>query len=140
MRRRLPISILVSRRHTDYCKPAQCGCGCRQQQLDCGYRGGSATWATERQCGGSFTYTPVANFNGGDSFTYKVNDGELDSAVATVTLTIVAVNDAPVATDAQMTSAEDTPLIIDLHSALLMLIARRCPNDGHCCATRAGCP
>jgi VCBS repeat-containing protein len=46
---------------------------------------------------GSFTYTPAANYNGGDSFTYKANDGQADSNVATVALTINAVNDAPVA-------------------------------------------
>src|SRR5437667_11638028 len=44
---------------------------------------------------GSFTYTPAANFNGSDSFTYKANDGLLDSNVATVALTINPVNDAP---------------------------------------------
>src|SRR5262249_49681204 len=45
---------------------------------------------------GSFAYTPNANYNGSDSFTYKANDGSLDSNVATVTLTITPVNDAPV--------------------------------------------
>jgi len=45
---------------------------------------------------GSFTYTPAADFNGSDSFTYKAMDGQLDSAVATVNLTITPVNDAPV--------------------------------------------
>ena len=44
---------------------------------------------------GSFSYTPNANFNGVDSFTYKANDGSLDSNVATVTITVNAVNDAP---------------------------------------------
>jgi VCBS repeat-containing protein len=44
---------------------------------------------------GSFVYTPAANFNGSDSFTYKANDGFADSNVATVTITINAVNDAP---------------------------------------------
>jgi VCBS repeat-containing protein len=44
---------------------------------------------------GSFNYTPNANFNGVDSFTYKANDGSLDSNVATVTITVNAVNDAP---------------------------------------------
>ena len=45
---------------------------------------------------GSFaTYTPDANFNGNDSFIFSVSDGELTSD-ATVTLTIAAVNDAPV--------------------------------------------
>src|SRR5262249_32387135 len=37
---------------------------------------------------GSFTYTPAANFNGTDRFTYKANDGELESGVATVRLSI----------------------------------------------------
>ena len=44
---------------------------------------------------GSFTYTPNANFNGTDSFTYYTNDGTADSNTATVTITIVAVSDAP---------------------------------------------
>ncbi|MCS7469466.1 DUF2341 domain-containing protein, partial [Stieleria sp. ICT_E10.1] len=42
---------------------------------------------------GSFSYTPNANFNGVDSFTYQTNDGSLDSNVATVTITV---NDDPV--------------------------------------------
>ncbi|MCY2941407.1 MAG: tandem-95 repeat protein, partial [Planctomycetota bacterium] len=46
---------------------------------------------------GAFTYVPNANANGSDSFTFKVNDGSLDSAPATVTVSISAVNDAPVA-------------------------------------------
>ena len=44
---------------------------------------------------GSFSYTPYANFNGSDSFTYKANDGSLDSNVATATITVNPVNDAP---------------------------------------------
>ncbi|RDH85742.1 MAG: hypothetical protein DIZ80_02105 [endosymbiont of Galathealinum brachiosum] len=48
---------------------------------------------------GSFTYTPNANFNGQDSFTYKVNDGSLDSNVVSASITVNAVNDAPVAVD-----------------------------------------
>ena len=39
---------------------------------------------------GSFTYTPTANYSGADSFTYKANDGYLDSNVATVKLTITS--------------------------------------------------
>jgi VCBS repeat-containing protein len=46
---------------------------------------------------GSFDYTPNGDFNGTDSFTYKANDGTLDSNVATVTITVNAINDAPVA-------------------------------------------
>src|SRR5262249_16460484 len=44
---------------------------------------------------GSFTYTPAADYNGADSFSYKANDGFLDSNVATVGLTINSVNDSP---------------------------------------------
>ncbi len=47
---------------------------------------------------GAYTYTPTANYNGADSFTFKVNDGTLDSAEGTVLLTINAVNDAPTLT------------------------------------------
>src|SRR5207249_8644521 len=43
----------------------------------------------------TLTYTPAANYAGPDSFTFKVNDGTVDSNVATVSLTITAVNDAP---------------------------------------------
>ena len=49
---------------------------------------------------GSFTYTPNPNFNGFDSFTYKVNDGTVDSNVATVTILVNSVNDLPVCRDA----------------------------------------
>jgi hypothetical protein len=46
--------------------------------------------------GGTRTYTPNPNFNGTDTFTYKVSDGQAESAVATVKLTVNPVNDAPV--------------------------------------------
>ncbi|MHC5537426.1 Ig-like domain-containing protein, partial [Singulisphaera rosea] len=44
---------------------------------------------------GSFTYTPSANYSGPDSFTYKANDGAFDSNVATVSLNVAPVNQAP---------------------------------------------
>ena len=47
---------------------------------------------------GSFTYTPTANFSGTDTFTYRANDGTSNSNVATVTITVNPVNDAPTAT------------------------------------------
>src|SRR5207253_1403003 len=46
---------------------------------------------------GSFTYTPLGNYFGSDSFTYRASDGLTNSAIATVTLTITDVNRAPVA-------------------------------------------
>src|SRR5256885_386645 len=42
-------------------------------------------------------YTPDPNYNGSDSFAFKVNDGSLDSSTATVSLTVTPVNDAPTA-------------------------------------------
>jgi uncharacterized protein (TIGR03437 family) len=44
------------------------------------------------------TYKPGANFNGTDRFTFLVNNGLLDSEVATVTLNVMPVNDAPILT------------------------------------------
>jgi VCBS repeat-containing protein len=57
-----------------------------------GVSNGSLTFNSD----GSFTYTPNADFNGSDSFTYVATDGALDSNLATVTITVNAVNDAPV--------------------------------------------
>jgi hypothetical protein len=44
---------------------------------------------------GAFTYTPLTNYFGIDSFSFKVNDGNLDSASAAVSLNITNVNDLP---------------------------------------------
>jgi hypothetical protein len=41
-------------------------------------------------CSATVTYTPAANYTGPDSFTFKVNDGILDSNVATVSITVNA--------------------------------------------------
>jgi len=57
---------------------------------------------------GSFDYTPASNFNGTDSFTYKVNDGTVDGNTVTVTLNVASVNDAPSGADNTITIAEDT--------------------------------
>jgi hypothetical protein len=57
---------------------------------------------------GSFTYTPVANFNGVDSFTYHANDGSEDSNIVTVTIRVDPANDAPVIGDAIFTLDENS--------------------------------
>lgn len=59
---------------------------------------------------GSFDYTPDPNFCGPDSFTYHANDGQADSNIATVAITVTCVNDAPVAVDNNYTHDEDTQL------------------------------
>jgi VCBS repeat-containing protein len=61
---------------------------------------------------GAFTYTPAADYHGPDAFTYQAHDGELDSNVATVTITVAPVNDAPVAVGDSYATAEDTMLTL----------------------------
>jgi VCBS repeat-containing protein len=63
---------------------------------------------------GTVTFTPNANFNGTADFTYTVTDGVLTSEPATVTVAVSPVNDAPVASADSATTAEDTPVIIDV--------------------------
>jgi hypothetical protein len=43
----------------------------------------------------NLTYTPATGYTGADSFTFKANDGKVDSNIATVTITINAGNRAP---------------------------------------------
>ncbi len=68
---------------------------------------------------GSFNYTPDANFNGSDSFTYKANDGLLDSNTVTVNITVDPINDAPVATGDAYSVDEDNALAVNAVSGVL---------------------
>ncbi len=67
---------------------------------------------------GSFSYTPNADFNGTDSFTYTASDGTLTSE-ATVTINVAAANDAPTAADDSYTTDQDTALTIDAAGGVL---------------------
>ena len=44
---------------------------------------------------GSFSYVPSEHYNGADRFMYHLTDGSTDSSIATVNITVTAVNDAP---------------------------------------------
>ncbi len=57
--------------------------------------------------GASVTYIPSANYNGGDTFTYTIVDGNGGSATATVSVTVTAVNDSPNGGDDFVSVAED---------------------------------
>ncbi len=59
-------------------------------------------------------YTPAANFNGPDSFTYTASDGRGGSATATVSVTVNPVNDAPVADNQTLITGLNTPVAITL--------------------------
>jgi hypothetical protein len=56
---------------------------------------------------GSFTYTPSPGYSGSDAFTYRVNDGSIDSNAATVALTVHPVDDPPSCSDATLVTEED---------------------------------
>jgi hypothetical protein len=62
----------------------------------------------------NLTYRGATNYFGSDSFTYSVNDGSLTSAVATVTITLTNINDAPIALSQGVTNGEDTSFAITL--------------------------
>jgi hypothetical protein len=63
---------------------------------------------------GTFTYTPDAEFNGGDGFTYEVCDAALLCDTADVTIDVTFVNDPPVANDDTAATNADTPVTIDV--------------------------
>lgn len=56
---------------------------------------------------GTLTYTPNPNFNGSDSFTYTISDGQGGEDTATVNVTVNPVNDAPIASGGD---ADPTPV------------------------------
>ncbi len=78
--------------------------------LESGVSNGSLTLNAD----GSFIYEPNQDFNGADSFTYKANDGSLDSNVATVMITVNSMDDEPIAVDDSVTTDEDVPVDIDV--------------------------
>ena len=65
------------------------------------------------------TYTPGLNFNGQDTFTYSVTDGIDNSNVATITVNVNPVNDAPVCTDVALNTNTDAAILIDVDNVLL---------------------
>jgi VCBS repeat-containing protein len=67
---------------------------------------------------GSFSYAPNTDWNGADSFTYGASDGTLPSNTVTVSITVNAVNDPPVANPDSYTVNEDAPLSISARGVL----------------------
>jgi len=58
----------------------------------------------------NLTYTPAPYYNGSDSFTFKANDGQADSAAATVSITVTPVNYPPVAVDDAAATTQGVPV------------------------------
>lgn len=64
---------------------------------------------------GEVTYTPAAEFSGSDVFTFKVNDGLVDSNVATITVIVVAAEDVIAITEQPiLVTPEDTAITLNL--------------------------
>ncbi|MFO0801840.1 MAG: Ig-like domain-containing protein [Gemmataceae bacterium] len=57
--------------------------------------------------GNKIRYTPAADYNGTDQFTYRVEDADGDFATAIVSVTIAPVNDPPVAISGSVSTLED---------------------------------
>jgi VCBS repeat-containing protein len=72
---------------------------------------------------GSFSYTPTANYIGSDSFNYKVNDGQSDSNMVIVNITVMgAVNNLPVA---------NSQLVIIVQGSILPITLTATDADGN---------
>ena len=65
---------------------------------------------------GAVVYTPEPDFHGTDSFTYVVGDGSGLTARAAVDVTVLPVDDPPLAGDDAADTPEDTPVTIDVLS------------------------
>jgi hypothetical protein len=63
---------------------------------------------------GYVTYTPNPNFNGTDSFTSKASDSQYDSETATITITVLPVQDIPVAQGAQAETVQGQAVTLNL--------------------------
>jgi hypothetical protein len=101
---------------------------------------GSATVAGGCASG---TYTPAANFSGSNSFTYRTCDIAGGCASATVSITVTAVNDPPVAGSVSITTPEDTatawtPVVSDVEGGALTCSIRTAPANGSA-TVAAGC-
>ena len=73
---------------------------------------GTANGSLILNANGGFTYTPISNYVGLDTFTYRATDGSATSSVATVTINVLPTNSAPTAVNNSYTTAEDTTLTI----------------------------
>lgn len=71
---------------------------------------GPSNGALSMDANGAYTYTPDADFNGTDSFTYTVTDADGGQDTAVVDINVAAVDDAPVASNATASVNEDATI------------------------------
>jgi hypothetical protein len=94
---------------------------------------------------GTVHYVPDANFFGSDAFTYTIADGNGGSATGSVSVTVTAVNDPPVAVNDAGTTVADTPVTIgvlgndtDIDGASLGIASLSDPPHGTATANADG--
>ncbi|HEX6829487.1 MAG TPA: Ig-like domain-containing protein [Burkholderiales bacterium] len=63
---------------------------------------------------GTVRFAPALNFNGTGSFNYAISDGNGGTASSSVTVTVTAVNDAPLAVNDSATTATNTAVTINV--------------------------
>jgi len=68
---------------------------------------------------GGFLYLPNSGVAGSDSFSYCVTDGTATSGVATVSITLISQNHAPVALNAGYATTNGAPLTVPADAGLL---------------------
>ena len=100
---------------------------------------------TGKRSGVSVTYTPHANYNGPDSFTYKATYGAASSVEATVSITVTPMNDAPTAQPDSATTTKNTAVNIavlandvDLDGGQLLVTGVASPANGTASITSNG--
>ena len=67
---------------------------------------------------GTYTFEPDANWSGDTDFSYTVSDGQGGTDTATVSITVNGVADAPTLSVSDVTGEENTPIELDISSAL----------------------
>lgn len=65
----------------------------------------------------NLTYTPSANYAGDDFLTFEINDGVATSAPAVISITVNAINHAPVVTDQAVLAPVNTPFTFNLQAS-----------------------
>jgi subtilisin family serine protease len=79
--------------------------------------GGSPLGGVSINGNGTIQYTPPPNYSGSDSFSYTVSDGHGGTSSANVSVTVVAVNDAPTASPSAWSTPYGTAVTATLSGA-----------------------